>query len=143
MAELARLADVAMIALRHREAGSLPPVGKSREIDGDRIVAIGPDEWLVIGRDGDAAALMARFADPRGVQVDVSGNRACYRVAGADVLDLLAAGCALDLEALRPGDAVSTLLARAQVILIAERDGFLVLPRRSFARYLEDWAGVA
>ena len=74
----------------------------------------------------------------------MSGNRALYRVEGADPLDLLSAGCALDLEALRPGDAVSTLLARAQVIIVMEEDGgVLVLPRRSFTQYVQDWARVA
>lgn len=144
MAELQRLPDVAMVALRTRTRAALPAVGGSVMRDGDRIVAIGPDEWLVVGRDGDAAALLGRLAPEGGVQVDVSGNRVLYRAVGTDALDLLAAGCALDLERLRPGDAVSTLLARAQVILVMEEDGgVLVLPRRSFGRYVEEWARVA
>ena len=144
MAELIRLPDVAMAAVRRRGADGLPAIGTSSLRDGDRIVAIGPDEWLVVGQDADAPALLARLADLGAVLVDVSGNRVSYRVGGEGALDLLAAGCAPDLEALRPGDAVSTLLARAQVILVAEEGcEFLVLPRRSFGRYLEDWARVA
>ena len=144
MASVARLPDVAMIALRVRERGGLPAIGCSADHGGDQIVAIGPDEWLAIAPDGDAAALGNRLAPLGGVRVDVSGNRVTLRVAGADTRDLLAGGCALDLEAMRPGDAVSTLLARAQVVLIAEAGGaFLILPRRSLAGYVLAWAEAA
>lgn len=144
MAELVRLPDVAMIALRRREAAGLPTVGRSTVHDGDRVVAIGPDEWLIIGRDGDSEALMARWHRDESIAIDVSGNRVTYRLAGPGALTLLAAGCALDLERLKPDDAVSTLLARAQVVIVKENaHAWLVLPRRSFARYLEDWAEAA
>lgn len=141
MAELRRLPDVAMAAVRRRDGAGLPVIGKSIVRDGDRVVAIGPDEWLVVGRDGDARALLDRLAHLDAALVDVSGNRVVYRIERGDALHLLASGCALDLETLAPGDAVSTLLARAQVVIVVEEDGgMLVLPRRSFGPYLEDWA---
>ncbi len=140
MADLARLSDVAMVSLRVRNAAGLPAVGRSQMVGADRIVALGPDEWLAIGPDHDAAALLARLAPHGGITVDVSGNRVVYRIAGPHARWLLAAGTAFDCDRIGPDDAVSTLFARAQVVLIAETaDAFLILPRRSFAAYLEDW----
>lgn len=131
-----------MATLRSRERVlGLPMVGKSVVVGGDRIIAVGPDEWLVIADDGEAAVLCNRIAPYRGTVVDSSGNRVRYRVAGDRARWLLSAGCSFDLDRLNPDDAVSTMFARAQVIIVAEaEDGFLVLPRRSFASYLEAWA---
>lgn len=144
MAELHRLPDVAMAVLRRRSADDLPPVGNWGASGQDIVVAIGPDEWLVLAPDLDAVALIARCMPLGGDIVDVSGNRVRYRLVGDDAAWLLAGGCALDLERLEPGRAVSTLLARAQVIILREREGgMVVMPRRSFARYLEAWADVA
>lgn len=143
MAEFIRLPDVAMAVLRTRDvgAGSLPPLGRSVSSATDLVVATGPDEWLAIAQDADAEALYGRLSQYSGIVVDVSGNRVRYRVAGVGACWFLAAGCAFDIDALEAGDAVSTLLARAQVTIIAEEsESFLVLPRRSFAAYLENWA---
>jgi sarcosine oxidase, subunit gamma len=143
MAELVRLPDVAMVAFRLRggQAQGLPPPGQSHRAGADRIVAVGPDEWIVIADDGDAALLGERTGRYGGVAIDVSGNRVVYRVSGDEARWFLSAGCSIDLDQLRPDAAVSTMLARAQVIIIAETiDSFLVLPRRSFAGYLEAWA---
>ena len=146
MVEVVRLPEVAMVAVRSRESGKLPRVGKSAIVGGDTIVALGPDEWLVIAGEGDADAAVARGAalcGEDGVAVDVSGHRVRYAVTGRDARGLLARGCSLDLDALAPGDAVSTLVARAQAIVIVTDDGYVVMPRRSFADYIVDWARVA
>lgn len=143
MTELVRLADVAMAAMRVRlgTAHGLPAVGKWAMSGTDRIIAIGPDEWLVMAEDADAAALQVRLASRDGVVVDVSGNRAIYRAAGPGARWFLSAGCGFDLDTLSTGDAISTLLARAQVLVVTETsENFLVMPRRSFAGYLEEWA---
>ena len=73
--------------------------------------------------------------------VDVSANRVGIEIAGPDALDLLAAGCALDLErALPVGACAQTLLARANVVLWHVGDDpeprYRVLVRPSFVRYL-------
>ncbi|GAA1010875.1 2Fe-2S iron-sulfur cluster-binding protein [Acrocarpospora pleiomorpha] len=97
--------------------------------DGETVaVWLGPDEWLVIGP-----------SEVRGV--DVSAQWAVVRVSGGRARELLAHGCALDLhpEVFPAGRCAQTLLARAQIILVAESDGFLVLVRASFARYLAAW----
>jgi sarcosine oxidase subunit gamma len=113
---------------------------------GDRtILWLGPDEWLVVGPDGDAAAIERDLsADGAGwvSTVDLSANRTAIDVAGPAVRDLLAAGCSLDPHprAFGPGRCAQTMLARAQVILEARgADRFRVHVRGSFAVYLATW----
>lgn len=143
MAEFTRLPDVAMAALRLRDAAGqgLPVVGRYIAKGADRFIALGPDEWLAVADDDDASALLDRVRTYGGAVIDVSGNRVVYRVSGPDARWFLAAGCSFDLDRLSPGDAISTMLTRAQVSVVAEAsDSFLVMPRRSFADYLERWA---
>lgn len=146
MAELIRLPDVAMASLRVPTGSKhgLPPIGHSTLQGPDRLVAIGPDEWLAIGPDSNATSQLERMGSFASVYVDVSGNRACYRASGNDVAWFLSAGISYDLDQLQPNDAISTTMARAQVVLIMEAaDQFLLLPRRSFAQYIETWAANA
>ena len=144
MVDVERLPDVAMATLRGDAAAGLPAVGTSTLRDGDRCIAIGPEEWLVVAADSDADALLLRIATAAGTAIDVSGNRVRFRVAGPQALDLLAAGCALDLERLPPGAAVSTLIGRVPAVVVVEaRDAFLALPRRSFAAHFASWACAA
>lgn len=142
MADFIRLPDVTMVVLRVRDdVHDLPMPGKSIVMGDDRVVAVGPDEWLVIADDGDAEALCVRVGHYGGCILQCSGNRARYRIEGDHARQLLSAGCSFDVDNLKPGDAISTMLARAQVIIIAEtKSSFLVLPRRSFASYLEAWS---
>lgn len=109
------------------------------------IVWLGPDEWLVLGHPGTETAIVAALAAAVDGQVaavtDVSGNRVRLHLAGAGARDVLAKGCSLDLDprVFGPGRSAQTLIARAQVVLLADDDGFDILPRRSFGRYLRDW----
>jgi len=99
------------------------------------ILWLGPDEWLVVGgREEDYPDAAAA--------VDVSANRACFELAGDDVEDVLAQGCALDLHpsVFAPGRCAQTLLAKAQVILHrTDGETFRVFVRPSFAPYLRAW----
>jgi heterotetrameric sarcosine oxidase gamma subunit len=112
---------------------------------------LGPDEWLFFCEPAELleieARLKAALADTCHALVDVSGNRARFRIAGARSLDLLAIGCGLDLSdrAMPANSCVQTVLAKAQVIITKSDDGsgFEVYPRRSFARYLRNWLAVA
>ena len=106
---------------------------------------LGPDEWLVVGLPGTTAAAIDELEDtlagtPHAV-VDVSANRAVIELRGVDRLELLASGCALDLDPRGgwvPGVCAQTLFARAQVIL-QEMDGATRLfVRPSFAHYVVD-----
>ncbi len=113
--------------------------------DGVTVLWLGPDEWLVVGEPDAAADLTARIkenlAEDHGAVVDTSAQRTAVRITGTNAVDVLAHGCALDLEpsVFGPGRCVSTLLAKAQVVIVPEQDGYLVLVRSSFAEYLATW----
>jgi sarcosine oxidase subunit gamma len=133
-------------ALAARALGLPLEPNTTRAAGGDRtILWLGPDEWLVVGPDGDAAAIerdLSAAAAGWVSAVDLSANRTAIEVAGPAVRDLLAAGCSLDLHprAFGPGRCAQTMLARAQVILEARgEDAFRVHVRGSFAVYLATW----
>lgn len=116
----------------------------TRPRPGGSILWLGPDEWLVTGGPGTAAAIAdAQTRLLAGVPhavVDVSANRAVLDLAGPGVRDLLSTGCAIDLHprVWRTGMCAQTVFARAQVIL-EQRDGVTrVFVRPSFADYLVD-----
>ena len=113
---------------------------------------LGPDEWLALAPgprvdvEGDVRA--AAGSAPVSV-VDVSAARTVVSVAGSAARDVLAHGCALDLDPRRfpPGSCAQTRVALANVVLIAppvQEDftaspQFHVLVRSSFAAYLATW----
>jgi len=107
---------------------------------------MGPDEWLVVEGSGDApaleSALLAATAAHDGTTVDVSAHRTLLEFRGPRVVDLLSAGCSVDLHpgVFAVGHAVQTMLARVDVIL--GRGGpevYHVAVRTSFAPYLVAW----
>lgn len=113
---------------------------------------LGPDEWMLMTADERSAAQVAdrlerSFAGHHAAVTEASGNRALFRVAGSGARALIASGCTLDLHPARfgIGQCAQTLLARAGVIMLCHGDqqGFDVLPRRSFAGYLESWFSAA
>ncbi|WP_329551725.1 sarcosine oxidase subunit gamma [Streptomyces sp. NBC_00696] len=112
------------------------------------VLWLGPDEWLVVGAPATERDLEQRIRAAAGddhVSVtDVSAQRTTLLVSGARARDLLANGCPLDLHprAFGPGRCAQTMLARAQVVVVAWDEpgaGFWVLVRSSFAGYLTDW----
>jgi sarcosine oxidase subunit gamma len=109
------------------------------------VLWLGPDEWLVVGLPGTAAATAAEFeAALDGVHhsvVDVSENRAVIELRAADRHALLATGCSLDLDphgGWVPGVCAQTLFARAPVILQELEGATRVFVRPSFAGYVVD-----
>jgi sarcosine oxidase subunit gamma len=124
----------------------LPLEPNTTRADGERTTLwLGPDEWLVVGPDGTAAAIaddLLQAASGWVTTVDVSANRTAIELTGPRVRDLLAFGCSLDLHprAFGPGRCAQTTLARAQVVLEArDADTFRVHVRGSFAGYLATW----
>jgi sarcosine oxidase subunit gamma len=106
---------------------------------------LGPDEWLVVGLPGTAAATIDEFeaalSDSHHAVVDVSANRAVIELRGVDRLELLASGCSLDLDPLGgwvPGVCAQTLFARTQVILQEMEGATRLFVRPSFAHYVVD-----
>ena len=116
-------------------------------LDDRRALWLGPDEWLVVGPDGQQEAieralhnaLNGRF----GSIVDVSANRTLLEIRGPKARELLAHGIPIDLEArsFGPGRCSQTLLAKAQVIIERRSDdpAFHLYIRSTFASYAADW----
>jgi sarcosine oxidase subunit gamma len=112
-----------------------------------RALWLGPDEWLIVGPEGQqetlGRALRDGLADAFGSIVDVSANRTVVEIRGMRARHLLAHGVPIDLDErlLSPGRCAQTLLGKAQVII--ERSGdvpaFYVYVRSSFASYAAEW----
>ena len=125
----------------------LPTAPNTTSANGDVVMLwMGPDEWLVVARDGaerHREALERALGSEHASVVDVSAQRTVIKVAGANARDVLLKGCALDLHprAFDVGRCVQTLLARAQVVLVArtKEPAYWVFVRASFAEYLAEW----
>lgn len=115
------------------------------------VLWLGPDEWLVVGPDGDArwieralrSALGEKDADGFGSVVNVQAGRTVLELSGPAAREVLEKGCALDLHpaVFRPGRCAQTLVSQAEVILhqTADTPVYRLLVRTSFARYLALW----
>jgi sarcosine oxidase subunit gamma len=114
--------------------------------DDRRALWLGPDEWLIVGPDGQQDALERALRNgldsAPGSIVDVSANRTLVEIHGERARELLAHGVSIDLDArsFGAGHCGQTLLAKAQVI-IERRDAssFDLFVRASFATYVGAW----
>jgi sarcosine oxidase subunit gamma len=77
-----------------------------------------------------------------GALFDVSASRVAFAVRGARALDVLAAGCPLDLhpDVFPPGRCAQSVFARVSALYARAADGFVVLVPRSFGR--DVWHGL-
>ena len=108
---------------------------------GVELAALGPDELLLLATPARAHELeTALRQDAPGVAVtDVSAARTTIEISGPRTRDLLAQGCAIDLDRLVDGQCAQTLLARCAVILIPKLGTIRILVRSSFAAHLARW----
>ncbi len=101
---------------------------------------LGPDEWLVVSDADVTGALEEVLEGQHCAIVDVSEARAVLELSGAGVIDVLASGCRLDLDSLRPGVCAQTALARAHALLEPREGGvWRLFVSRSFAAYMQAW----
>jgi sarcosine oxidase subunit gamma len=129
--------------------GELPAAPCTVSRAGDvEVLWLGPDEWLVLAEPGRQRELedllRTAIGDSRGAVVDVSAQRTALSLSGPAAREVLARGCAIDLDPrIAPaGTCVQTRLARTGVTIVVrdERAGeFLLLVRASFAQYLAAW----
>jgi sarcosine oxidase subunit gamma len=106
------------------------------------VLWMGPDEYLVLAGPGRQAELeTALRAAGAAAVTDVSAQRTTVTLTGAHARDVLAHGCAIDLDPAvsPPGTCVQTLLARTGIVLLVTGAGFTILVRRSFADYCTAW----
>ena len=115
---------------------------RANQAGGRAALWLGPDEWLMIARDGDLDAILRALAAepmPPHSAVDVSHRNTGLVLSGPKAADVLAAGCPLDLDpaAFAVGTATRTLLGKAEIVLWRQAaDRFHVECWRSFAPYV-------
>lgn len=93
----------------------------------DGLCWTGPDQAFLLGRSAPDLTGLAAITDQ-------SGGWAALRLSGPMAADTLMRHVPLDLHAMRPGQAARAPLGHMQMVLMAERDGFLLLVFRSMAR---------
>lgn len=157
-ADLARLGARELTLLAHvslrleiREALGphpvLPPTAPNTwsAIDGRELLWLGPDEWLAVGDPGSEQEIVGWldevFAALHRSIVVVSSSRSAIELESPDRLELLAAGCGLDLHprAWRDGMCAQTLLGRIPVLLQERAGATRVFVRPSYVGALVDW----
>lgn len=105
-----------------------------------RLVWVGPDDWFVIGPDGQQQAieqrLRAALAGQHCAVTDISSGYVQVTLTGAQARDVLAQGCPLDLHprVFQPGQAAGTHFFKVGITLWQrdEAPTFELLVRRSF-----------
>jgi sarcosine oxidase, subunit alpha len=112
------------------------------------VLALGPDEFLVLSGPGHARELDAGLraaVSGDGSVVDVSSARTVVRISGPRARDVLRHGTSINLDRLAPDTCAQTLLAQCAVILLgegvpgAEDDLIRIFVRSSFAAHLATW----
>lgn len=107
--------------------------GTSAVLDERLVWSVSPGEWTVAGPAPDQERI-----------VDLTHVRVMFRLTGPSAVRLLAKICALDLgdEMFPNGAAARTLIGGVATELVRDDQdadrSFLVLPSRSFSRYLHD-----
>lgn len=111
---------------------------------------LGPDEWLLLARDGEAAALIElldKALDPLPHSlVDVSHRHTGLKLAGEHAALILNAGCPLNLSpnAFPVGMCTRTLLEKSEIVLWRiEENAFHIEVARSFVPYVVRFLGQA
>ncbi|WP_028812034.1 sarcosine oxidase subunit gamma [Streptomyces flavidovirens] len=113
-----------------------------------KLLWMGPDEWLLVapeGRQHDLVAqLRSAIGDEFATVTDVSAQRTTLALSGHLVREVLAQGCAIDLDPrVTPvGSCLTTVLAQAPITLVVRGDAassVWLLVRSSFASYLATW----
>lgn len=141
--------DPAFVAAVQSATGvDLPTKANTVSGSGEQqILWLGPNEWWVTGRDGEADSLIeslrAVFAGQHATACDVSESRAIITVKGAKARDVLMRGVSLDLHptAFTPGQCAQTGLSRCNVLLhlVDDSPRFEIYVLKSFSDYLWRW----
>ncbi len=125
----------------------LPLAANTVSIADHRVYWLGPDEWQVVTdleRGNELVAMLEGKLAGRHVAVNnLSGGQVALHLEGADVPDVLARGCTLDLhpDIFGVGECTQSGLAKAIVLIgcIDASPVYEIIVRRSFSEYLLRW----
>lgn len=121
-----------MSELTLSDLGTRPKWRTFTEADNGLGWSVSPGEWTVLGER------------PEGEVVDLTSVRAMFRLTGDRSADLLGKICGLDLgdDVFPDGSSARTLVAGVTTELVRDDElevpSYLILPSRSFGRYLID-----
>lgn len=142
-------ADPAFAAAVKTATGvDLPAKANTVAGNSDRqILWLGPNEWWVTAKDGEAAALVealrGAFAGQHATACDVSESRAIITLKGPKAREVLMRGISLDLhpKVFGIGQCAQTGLSRCNVLLhqVGEGPRFEIYVLKSFSDYLWRW----
>ena len=115
--------------------------------DGNTILWLGPNEWLVVTAEGMATELIKKLesalADTFSAVNDISGANTVLEISGIKAQALLLKGCPLDLHhsVFSTGQCAQTVMAKTSMTLWQVHDApiYKLVVRRSFADYLGLW----
>jgi sarcosine oxidase subunit gamma len=128
---------------------ALPMRIGERVVQGTRgALCLGPDEWVLhageVERDAIAAALSQAMGQVPFSALDISDREIALEIEGPAALDLLAAGCPLDLSRMPVGSGTRTVFDTAQVVLVREAGNrFRLEVWRSFAPHVRALLDIA
>lgn len=135
-------------AVKSATGVDLPAKANTVASNGERqILWLGPNEWWVTAKDGEAdsllSALRGAFGDLHATACDVSESRAVVALRGPQARDVLARGISLDLhpKVFAAGQCAQTGLSRCNVLLHLVHDSprFEIYVLKSFSDYLWRW----
>ncbi|MCY3851250.1 MAG: hypothetical protein OXF75_10685 [Acidimicrobiaceae bacterium] len=113
--------------------------------DGVLICGIRPDEWLLLGGEGEVEALLAAAEFDASVnRIDITHSRLCLRLTGVRSASALEKVCSLDFGDMMFPDGATGSASVAKVSSDLVRDdiagepSYLLLADRSFGQYLYD-----
>lgn len=122
--------------------GSLPTVPSTYvQCSVGVVFWVSPDEWWLLSPRAGKDALVAQLTQAlQGVfaqVVDNSGGHTAMRISGVQHMQLLRHMGVYDFESLQVGQAIGTVMGKANVtVLRTDTQGVVLLFRRSFADYL-------
>ncbi len=126
---------------------ALPAPCETTRRDGQVLLGLGPDEWLLLCSKAAQTAenLDASLGNQFVAVTELSDNFITLFVRGPRALDLLAKGVPIDLDpsAFPPGRCAQTLMSKAEIILYRGvedwSESYMMLCRPSFAQYIFAW----
>jgi sarcosine oxidase subunit gamma len=135
---------------------SLPTAANTLTVVGDvHILWLGPQEWLIITPEDQIDTLLGELQSAlQGVfsaVTDISGGNTMLEISGSVARELMCKGSTIDFHSnkLPVGGCAQTLFAMTNVTIypydhtlgqqFAQRSGYRLIVRRSFADYLGHW----
>ena len=135
-------------AVKSATGVDLPTQANTVSSNGERrILWLGPNEWWVTAKDGEADSLVETlrnaFAGQHAIACDVSESRTILGLKGPKAREVLMRGISLDLHprVFTPGQCAQTGLSRCNVLLhlVDDTPRFEIYVLKSFSDYLWRW----